>query len=330
MNFLYFDLSCEITIGNVVVNHVHSVTIDESIKTLSDTATIVLPREYTQAIVKNKLNSFEKKNILDFINVDDVVKIKLGYNDDLEAEFEGFVTKISADIPLVIQCEDAMWKLRKSNYTKTFLNVTLKELLRFIASNYKHDIIADVSLGKFSINNESAYQVLERLRKDYGLHARFVKEVLQIGFPVDFKPQKEHQINMNRNVRAEQSDLEYVRQRDFKILLKAFSINKSGERISHQFGDAGGVIRSLHFTGKTMFELKELTEKNYKSLSFDGYRGSIPTWGLPRTKAGETSAITDPNYEHSDRGGNYLIEGVRKEFNGTVGFKRINKLGLKL
>ena len=73
-----------------------------------------------------------------------------------------------------------------------------------------------------------------------------------------------------------------------------------------------------------------MTENNFKSLSFDGYQGTIPTWGLPLTKAGDAIEVTDPNYENSERDGKYLIEGVVKKFNSNDGFVRENKIGLKL
>ncbi len=327
---LYYNMACKITLGNVVIEHVNSVNIEESIKILEDKGTIILPREYREAVVNGKTDSFAGKNILDFINVDDPVTVELGYDDDMATEFTGYISSISADIPLKIELEDEMHFLRKSNFTKAFLSLSLQELLNFIAADYDHDIIDDISLGKFTINNESAYQVLSRLRKVYGLHARFVNKVLQVGFPISLTPQKVHEININRNVRAQQNDLKFVRKEDFKLLLKAISINKNGERLQEDFGDKGGAQRTLHFMNKTRKVLKELAEKNYKSLNFDGYQGSIPTWGIPRTNAGESFEITDPNYENSERDGQYLIEGVTKKFNGTVGFLRINKLSLKL
>jgi hypothetical protein len=329
-------MACKITLGNVVIEHVNSVTIEESIKLLENKATLILPREYNEAVVNGKEASFAGANILDFIKVDNPVVIKLGYDNDIEEEFTGYISSISADIPLKVACEDEMHFLRKSNFKKSFLSLSLQELLNYIAPGYNYDIIDNISLGKFIINNESAYQVLSRLRKDYGLHARFVNKTLQVGFPISLVPKKVHEININRNVRAQQNDLKFVRKEDFKLLLKAIAINKDGKRLQEDFGDKGGAQRTLHFMNKTREVLKQLAEKNYKSLNFDGYQGSIPTWGNPRTKAGDSVIITDPNYTdtkkniESERNGQYLIESVTKKFNGTDGFLRINKLSLKL
>ncbi len=329
MNFLYYNMTCEITIGKIIFKQLASCLIESSIKKISDTAKLVLPREFRQTIVGNKVSPIAGKNITEFIKVDDPVTIKLGYDGDNQTEFEGYVTKIGADAPLVIECEDEMRILRKNNYVKVFAKVSLKELLEYVAPNVELDLVDNVGLGKFTIENESAYQILERLRKDYGLHSMFVGKVLTVGFPISLTPSITHEINMNRNVRAKFNSLKFVRREDIKLLLKAISIN-DGKRLTSDFGLKGGAIRTLHFTGKTLDELQNLAESNYKSLSFDGYQGSVPTWGQPRTKAGEAVEITDPIYQNSERDGKYLIEGVTIKFNNVDGFLRDNKLGLKL
>lgn len=332
MNFLYFNMVCRVTIGRVQFEYVKSITINESIKRLSDTATIVIPTQY-KLINKEKYKSLIDENILDFIKVGNKVTIELGYNGNLETEFKGYVTSISADVPIRIKCEDEMFNLRKNNFSQAFRSLTLKQLAKVIAPNYKHNLIDNISLGKFTMNNETAYQILERLRKDYGLHSRFENEVFTIGFPVSFKPQTTHKLHLNRNVRAQQNDLKYVRKDDIKLLIKAISIQRNGKRIVSEFGDKAGAVRTLHFMDKTLDELKELAEKNYKSLNFDGYQGSIPTWGLPRTKAGNTVHIIAPKLnekEDTEKSGKYLIEEVTQKFNSTDGYLRINKLSLKL
>ena len=133
---------------------------------------------------------------------------------------------------------------------------------------------------------------------------------------------------INRNVRAKSNDLKFVKAEDVKLLLKVISINRDGQRYTEEFGDSGGVQRTLHFSDKTKAQLKELAEKNYKSLSFDGYEGTLPCWGEPRTQAGEAVNITDSKY--SERNGRYLIEGVSIKFDASNGFLRENKLGLKI
>jgi hypothetical protein len=223
---------------------------------------------------------------------------------------------------------DEMAKLKKNNYVKTFAKATLKQVIKYIAPGYTLELIDDVDLGKFTINNQSAFQVLEMLRKNYGLHSYFIDKVLYVGFPISLIPTIVHQYVINKNVRAKSNNLKFVKKDDIKLLLKAISINKNGQRIFSEYGDKGGAQRTLHFTGKSKSQLKDLAEKNYKSLNFDGYQGMLPCWGIPRTIAGDAAVITDPKY--SERDGKYLIEAVTIKFNGSDGFLRENKLGLKL
>jgi hypothetical protein len=328
MKYLYYDMSCEVTIGNVVFDRVNSISIMQSIKKLSDTAVIIVPRAFSRAIISGETTSLERKNITDYIKVDDPVTVKLGYDGEPQKEFTGYVTKLGADMPLKIECEDEMSKLKKSNFTKAFASVGLKALLNFIAPDYQHNLIDDVELGKFTINNASAFQVLEILRKNYGLHAYFIGKVLQVGFPISLTPTSTHRYVINKNVRAKSNNLKFVKKDDVKLLLKAISINRNGQRLHSEYGDKGGTQRTLHFRDKTQRELEKLAEKNYKSLSFDGYQGMLPCWGRPRTIAGDAVEITDPKY--SERDGKYLIEAVTLKFNGTDGFLRENKLSLQL
>ncbi len=328
MNFLYYNMRCEIQLGKVKTNVVNSIQIDQSIKKLTDTAVIQLPRNL---VVKRdgQQDSLEGKKVRDFIKVGDRVQIKLGYDDELKSEFTGYITKIGADAPLVIHCEDEMWQLKQNKITKSYKQVKLLTLLQDIAPGYEYEVIDNISLGKFRIDKASAYEVLSQLQKKYGLFSRFTGKVLHVGFPVSIKPSVKHPINLNRNVRAQRSDLKFVSKDDLKVMIKAISLNNDGSRLSADFGDKNGAVRTLHFTGKTLQELKELAEKNYKSLSFDGFQGKLPTWGLPRIKAGDAVSITDPAY-NGEHDGTYLNEAVQIKFNGSEGFKRENTLSMKL
>jgi len=330
MNYLYHDMSCEIVLGQIKSKNVSAISINQSIKKLTDTAVIKLPREFNRLEKDGKTSSLKNRNVRDYIKVGDPVKISLGYDGKNEEEFSGYIAKIGADIPLVIECEDEMWKLKQTNFTISYKSVSLKQLLNVIANCYEIDVIDDVELGKFRVDNASAYEVLEQLRKDYGLHSRFVGKVLKVGFPVSIVPDAKHEINLNRNVRALRNDLKFVSKDDVKVLIKAISINDDGKRLTADYGDNNGAVRTLHFTGKTLDELKELAEKNYKSLSFDGYQGKLPIWGVPRVHSGDTVEITDPNYPDSERDGAYLVEAVDITFNKSGGFKRDVKLSMKL
>lgn len=329
MALLYFNMTCKVSVGQVQFDTVNSITITQSIKKLSDTAQITLPRNFSQANIAGRVDSLERKNILDFIKVDDPVVIELGYDDDLAIEFEGYVKRVGAGIPLLIECEDEMWKLRKSTFNHTFKKVSLNELIKFVAPNYKYEIIDDINLGKFIIQNASAFETLEALRKDYLLHSYFKGKTLVVGFPASLVPDITHRYNLNRNVRNS-SALDFLRKEDVKLQIKAISNNSNGTKKVVTVGESGGATRTLNYANKTENELKHLAEKNLNSLNFDGYQGSFSAFGIPRIKAGEAAQITDPNYPNSEREGIYLVEGVTKTFSESDGFKNVIKPSLKI
>lgn len=328
MAFLYHIMSCRVTIGVVQFDYVNSIQIMSSIKLLSDTAKITLPRN-TSTNVLGKDQSLVRKSILDFIREGDEVNIELGYDGELESEFKGYVSRISADVPLLIECEDEMYWLRKSNFNETFKEVNLSELLNYIAPDYPHEVIDDINLGKFIIDNASAYEVLEAVEKDYLLHSYFKNGTLVVGFPVDIKPGVTHPYNMSRNVRNAQQ-LEFVKAEDVKLQVKAISNNRNGSKTVVTVGETGGASRTLNFANKTEDELRQLAQRNLDSLSFDGYQGSFRAFGVPRVKAGDAIEITDPEYPDGSREGKYLTESVEINYSQSTGWERIIKPSLSL
>ncbi|MGB1294860.1 MAG: hypothetical protein ACPG6V_05220 [Flavobacteriales bacterium] len=327
MHFLYYDMVCKVQIGQVVFDSVHSINITQDVKKLSDKAIVKIPRAYTKANINGAEENLKDKNVTDFISVKDSVKIWLGYNDELELEFSGFVSKIGADYPLIIECEDRMFLLKQSNFIKVFKSCKLSELVSFIAPTVKLNIEADFSLGKFEINNQSAFRILERLKKDYGIHSYFKDDVLNVGFAISLKPLDTHKLILNRNVRSIASNLKFVKKEDLQLLVRYISRQKNGETFTGEFGDNSGSIKEIRIPNIDQQELDSLAEADYKSSSFDGFQGVIPTFGLPKTSAGDAVEIIDTR--HSERSGIYFIDGVKITFDSS-GFKRKNHLGLKL
>lgn len=326
MALLYFNMVCRITLGNVQFDQVNAVNISQSIKLISDTAKITLPRHFTVK-VGDRPEELTRKRILDIIKVGDTVKIELGYDDDLATEFEGYISRIGADIPLEIECEDEMYKLRKTTFNQTIANAKLSDLVKIIAPGYTYDLIDDIPLGKFEMKNASGADVFDALREQYLLHSYFTGKVLTVGFPASIKPGTHHQYNLNRNIRQAR-ELHFVRAEDQKLQIKAISNNSDGSKTVVTVGEEGGSTRTLNFANKTQDQLKILADRNLKSLVFDGYSGKLSAFGVPRTVAGDAIEITDP--EESGREGSYLTEAVDINFSSSVGFERVLTPSLKL
>lgn len=327
--FLYYNISSKIKIGKIETQYFTSITCKSSFKEMADTATITLPRDYRSAKIAGKTDSLERKNIRELVNVGDAVEIQVGYEDRLKTVFKGYVKTISADIPLIIECEDEMFKLRRSGaMTESFKAIQLLPLLQKIAPGYQYEVIDNINLGKFIIENASAFEVLEALRKDYLLHSRFDGKKLIVGFPTDLKPQSNYQYNID--YMRSSDNLKFVKKEDMKVQIKAISNNSDGTKTVVTVGETGGSTRTLNFANKLKSELEDLAKKQLETLSFDGYQGSFDAIGEPCVFVGDAVTIKDNNYPNSEREGKYLVESVERQLDGGTGYKQTINLSMKL
>ncbi|WP_315156987.1 hypothetical protein [Capnocytophaga leadbetteri] len=332
MGSSYLNINIRITVaGKIQFNAVKQIEIAKSIELLTSTAKVELPREFKNTRKDRQSFSIERKNLLELIKVGDSIHIEAGYNGDYFTEFEGYITQIGADIPLLLTCEDEMCQLKnKPLINKTYASVSLKQLLKDIAPDYETEVL-DMQLGKLMIERSSPYKVLEELKKQYGVHCSFRGKKLIAGLKIDFKSKVIHHFIFDKNFR-QSKDLKYKTKNERKVLLKAESSQKgTSKKVTYQYGEEGGGERTLHApTNLTLEELKAFTEKTYNSSVFDGYEGTLEGFGYPRTQVGDTVALTDPNYPDKHRDGLYLLESVTILLNAQDGFKRKSKLSMKL
>jgi hypothetical protein len=122
--------------GRVIVyDYVCEVEINKSYLTLTDTATITIPRkliyksgqplnlqnqnDYKDYVVLPALSDTENTAYVvgadALFKVGDKVKIEIGFFPNMQTRFEGYISKVVSSLPIQIQCEDKMWILKKSN-----------------------------------------------------------------------------------------------------------------------------------------------------------------------------------------------------------------------
>ena len=164
-------LVSKIEIGNYAFDYVQSVNISSSFDQFTDTAKIVIPstfRDVNKNIVNN--NGVFKKG--------DKVTIKLGYYPYLTTVFFGYVNKIVPNSPMIIECEDASWKLKQINIPNfSQKNCTLRQLITHLVGNsgIEFDCI-DTNIGTFRISNKDYVNVvdcLNELKSNFGLYSWF-------------------------------------------------------------------------------------------------------------------------------------------------------------
>ncbi len=294
-----------------------NVRIEKSWKVLTDTAIITLPRNVAD---------FDKQKVSDVFRPGDPVTINLGYNGQFTQEFIGFVSRVSADIPIQIHCEDAMWKLKQIPVHTSFPKATLQELLFTIVEDYAVDAL-EVDLGKVRYANTTVAKVLDDLKRTYGLYSYMSDDTLVCGKiygdDTNIAPVTLH---LEKNVHKNGNRLEYKNADDLNIKVKAVSTMPDGKKISVEVGDETGETRQLTYYNITNeADLKKLAEEDLRKFKVDGYRGTLTTFGLPVVEHGYKVQLESDLYP--DRAGLYYVESVSVRFGEGYQYSRTITLG---
>lgn len=335
MNYLYYNISLNITIGNKLEFAVaQSIRIESSVQALSDTAKLELPRAYKNAVdTVGKTVNIADKSILDFMKRGDSIKIELGYDGRIKTEFEGYITKIGAEMPLLLECEDEMFQLKKAPRINKFIKSgKLLDILKAVVpSKYTIECNADYSIGKWLIEDATPYNVLEELREKAGIRAYFKNPTtLCVGMVVDFKAETIHEFNFSENVRRG-SSLKFEQKESKPIYLTVESKQANGSVLKVSKGEKGGDEKTVKlWPNMSKSELEVWANKQQTSVSYDGFEGTLDSWCYPRTQPGDSAQLYRPMYEDRHQDGRYFIESVTIDVNGTDGIKRSNTLSYKL
>ncbi len=316
---MYLNLVAEVKIGDIIFNEINSCEIVQTVVELSDSAIVVLPRMY-----KDKLG----KSILDKLKVGQVVSIKLGYNDELNEEFTGFVREIEADIPIKIHIDDEMYHFKRNSFIESWQTVSLKEMLETINSGMPV-VCPEMNLGKYSISKISSYMVFMDIKQKFGLYTYIKNGKLYCNFANDIKDDSVdvHTYEYGRNIKK--NELKFKRKEDYKIKLVAIANLPDGSKLKIEKGDLdqNSTTKTINFGNIDKKQLEELAVKEINKLVYSGYSGCITGFGQPVTKAGDTLKIIDKLDE--DREGEYLIESVKIRWGNTY-FERINTLSYRI
>lgn len=335
MNYLYHNINLRITIGdNLQFTVCQSIKIESSVQVLSNTAQLELPREFRNAVDQAGKNvNISGKSILDFIKRGDAIKIEFGYDGDLQTEFEGYVSSVGAEMPLILECEDEMFQLKKApRITKFIKSGSLIDILKSVLpSKYKIECNAEYNIGKWLIEDATPYNVLEELREKAGIRAYFKNPTtLCVGMIVDFKAETIHKFNFSENIRSG-SNLKFEQKESKPIFLTVESKQTNGKLLSISVGEKGGDEKKVKlWPNMSEKELKHWADKQQTSVSYNGFSGTLDSWCYPRTKPGDSAQLYRPYFKDRHQDGRYFIESVTIDVNGGDGIKRTNGLSYKL
>lgn len=303
-------MNTHIKIGKLELHQVESVKIESSWELLTDRAEIVLPRSIKFA---RKLDEYFLKG--------DKVEIYLGYNGELNKEFEGYITKISVDTPITVECEDRMYELKKIKVNKIFIGNLQKLISEIVPQNIVSDV-ADIELGGMVLQNTTVAKVMQELKDKFKIYSYFQNSKLIVGkIYTDDKKEVNYEIEKN----VIKNGLNFKNKEDIEIMVVAKSYMPNGKVMEVKYGDEGAPETEMVFYNiNNEKKLKELAIKDYERIKIDGFEGEIETFGVPYVEHGYIANIKSTMY--SERNGRYFIDAVNTSFSSN-GFRRNIKLG---
>jgi len=303
----------------------HKITIESSYETLTDTATIIVPRkvkfrdengENVQDIAKGENAVFKRG---------DTVGISLGYDHDIVKRFDGFISGVRTKYPLQFACEDEMYFLKQNSFTFALENPSLDELLDVIMPpNVSYKIWATFNLGDFRATNATTADVLNELRKKHGIYSWFRDNVLNIGLAVVPELQNTVRFTMFRDI-INAKGLQFINDFDRKIKLVAKSIKDDNTELTATVGDSDGDTRTLYFYNiDSIQDLEKIAKSKINQLKYSGYEGNFKVFGGKYfgdqfVNHGDIVEIVNPQIP--EQSGGYIAEKITTEC-GMNGLKQ--------
>lgn len=311
-------LNWDIAIGGYKVKTLTEVKITTSVLNLSDTATITMPGQY--------MNTWRK--IEDKVHVGDAVTIKLGYDNDLETEFTGYLKRISRDNnALVLECEDALWLTNRAVADMEYKSISLKELLTAVMAQVDPKMTVecdyDFTYEKMVVFKSTALDVLKKVHEDTKANIWFEGKTLHV-HPVYQQAKGDKPVIYDTEVNVQSNELKWKDATDKKVMVEVKYIDSDGTLSTKQYGVNGGE-KVTRYVNATDNDLMKAAENEYNLWNYSGYEGSLTGWLVPVVKAGGSVRLRDKERPE----GVYYVTGVEIEF-GQNGAKRKVTLGRKL
>ena len=298
------------------LTRINSVQIESTWETLTDTATIILPRNVID-FTKNDVKTVFKKG--------DPVEIYLGYDEKLLLEFTGFISEVSADVPIKIKCDDFMYLLKKHSVNVSMRSTRLIDLIKLIVPKGIEYDVADINIGTKRFPNTTAAKILEELQGNE-IYSYFVGKKLIVGKVYSDNIGDPVVLNFSKNVID--NNLQYKNAEDVIIKIIANSTLPKGKKLRVEFGDDFGQEQHLSYYNITLKEeLLKLAKADYDKFKIEGFEGNISAFGIPSVTHGMKAKVI--SYQYPDRKGLYFIKKVVKDFDDSPKYRQTIELDKK-
>lgn len=320
MYTLDFEIYFKTEKDGFFLGSVESIEINADVDNLADTAKIVLP-----ATVLNRVIELENK-----IKRGSEVTIKLGYDNDLNTEFVGYVQKITTDNKLIIHCEDALFLFRVAVPDTELKNVTVKQIAEYLVKNVDSSFTVNCDYGikyeKFTIHKASAFDVLKKLQEETNGNIYFDQhqKILHI-HPAYVEKGKDVYYSFHNNI--ENANLEYKTKEDKKVEVTIEKTNITGKIQKITVGSTGGEKIYKKVGAMDNEGLKKSAESLLVRAMSEGYEGTFDGWLIPFTQPTDSAHIEDLDYQYKN--GSYYVKAVTTKFSKSGGVRTV-KIGRRL
>lgn len=308
--------------GAFDVRRVKSVRVKSSWEDLTDTARVEIPRVSDE---------FSGDKLREIFSVGDGIEIKLGYDGVLTVVFTGYITKVSAGQPIVLDCEDLMWRVKQEPVNYSGKNQRLPVFLQKVLPGYSIDAM-DIELGSVRFSRTTMGEVMTKLKDDMGVYFFATPRPPEGGgFPILVAgkihsrdlPEIEIVVEGSR-----ENKLEYSSGDDKKVKVTASSTLSNGTKLTATAGDAGGSEVNLSFYNvKNKNELQKRADEALERYKIEGYTGHISCFGDVIVRHGYTVRLV--SVEYPERNGTYYVDRVEHFFDDSPQYKIDVYLGRK-
>ncbi len=255
------------------ITKVHAVEIERDTDSLTDTCKITLPKRM----------HWDAKSETP-VRRGDRIRVSLGYDDQLTLLFVGYIRDVGFKTPVVLTCEDEMYRLKQMPAVpRSYRSASILQLLRDQGITGEIRVFGEQSLGQYRVQADTVASLLGKL-SDQGIRSFYRLEdgepVLYAGvlFDRDAEVQAQQVIASGINLISD-SNLEQQFADSLRLKIKAISLQPEGsKRIRVEVGDADGELRTLHTYGRNKAELEAWAKEEYKRLKRDGLTGSLTTF----------------------------------------------------
>ena len=158
----------------------------------------------------------------------DKISVWLGYDDNLQLAFTGYVLRKGFKAPIEIFCEDEMFMLKQTPCVKkSYKNVDIQTLLKEQGLPYDIKVLGEQNIGQYRVNFENVAELLAHL-KENNIRTFFRledgKPVLYCGVLFDHGNEMRQVFATGINIISD-SSLDEQRAEDVKIKLRVVSLS---------------------------------------------------------------------------------------------------------